>query len=244
MKRRVMLLGLCIVMCMSACSMNKNNQEENSSIQSETEESEMEQEDVQGLDSDLVLLEQEGTVEICDGALIAQIQTPYSGVFWEKEDHEEVSNVYYVKFTNCTDFMIETADITLGDEDGELLFHIDMLKAGETVYVAEADKKEAKSESIRYIDSDIKYVQEESIITDLVQVDLLSDSKLKVTNLTGDFLRPLHVYYAPKNEEDIRISGSAFSVTVDGLEVEQEIEKVIENWSEQYQVVCVKKTEE
>jgi hypothetical protein len=218
--------------------MNNGNQESGSTAP-EAVETEEEQDMLQEQDPDLVLLEQGKTVEICNGELIAEIQEPYSGVFWEDEEHEEVADVYYVKFTNCTDFMIKSADITLGDDEGELLFHIDMLKAGETAFVAEADKQKAKSEHIRYIDSDIKYIEEERIITDLIKVDLANENELKVTNLTGDFLPLLHIYYSPFNEKNIRISGTASSIPMDGIEANQEITVAIDTWNNIFRVIDV-----
>lgn len=235
-KCKIVIVGLCMIMALSACSMNNINQESMNYSDFEVEE--------QATDPDLVLLKKGSAVNICDGAMTAEIQDSYSGIFWESENCEEVKNVYYVKFTNCTDHMISTADVTLGDDEGELLFHIDMLRAGESVYVAEMDKKTAESESVRYIDSHIEYVDEDSIITSLVDIDSKNEKTLKVTNLTGDYLPLLRIYYGPYDESKIRISGTANSVSIDGMEANQEAEIEIGEWYNNFEVVEVVSTRE
>ena len=125
---------------------------------------------------------------------IAQINA-YDGIFLEDGSDNEISNVTAMVLTNTGNACIEYMDITM-DRDGEKLQFVgSALAPGGTVILLEANAKQFSNGDISNCTAEVATIKKMEMSENLVRVEENADGGLLVTNISGEDIPCVRVFY-------------------------------------------------
>ena len=157
-------------------------------------------------------------MELENGAVTAEIVSPYSGLYLEYGDRELVTDLCAMRFTNTGEWTISDAQFTFTDGQRELAFRLEMLPVGKSILVAELNQAPAVDAQLRYVDGSITWLEEGlQEQKDCVALTLQPDGSLEIRNTTGEDLPLVRVFFRPTNEKGELLGGPCQSVMADGI---------------------------
>ena len=169
--------------------------------------------------------------------ITAENASPYEGVYLENGDVEQVSSVYAMKFTNTGDQSVQNAQLVFSDGTNELVFFLEMLPAGKSVTVVEANKLAATKAEIHYVDGTVTYI--DAGLENVGCVEVTGDGPVQVRNTTEDALPLVRIFYRKTDGNGNLIGGPCYSFMVDGIEAGATVDAEAEFWDESCEVVTV-----
>lgn len=183
--------------------------------------------------------EENGPIVLEAEGISAENVSPYDGVYLENGEEEQVSGVCAMAFTNTSDKTIQEADLVFFDGVKELSFHLEMLAAGQTVTVAEAEKQTAEAEQLQYADGKVTYLEDGLENPDSVEVTTVSDGVVSIRNTTEEDLPLVRVFYRNTDGSGNALGGICYSCIADGIPAGEAVEVEAENWTETSTVATV-----
>lgn len=157
--------------------------------------------------------------------------SPYEGLYLENGEEEQVSGVCAMAFTNTSGKTIREADLVFNDGTEELMFHLEMVAAGQTVTVAEADKQAAGSEQLQYVDGNVVYLEDGLEKPDSVEVTTAADGRVSIKNITQEDLPLVRVFYRGTDAAGNALGGICYSCIADGIPAGETVEVEAEKWT-------------
>lgn len=145
--------------------------------------------------------------------LVIQKVSGYDGIFLEDGQDAPASNVCAIVVVNATGRDVEYAEITLKREDISLEFHISGLTAGSSALVLERSG-EAYVEDSRYYDCSaaVSMVDSFELSRELVEVTEHEDGGLTVTNLSGEHIPCVRIFYKfYMSDVDVYVGGITYT---------------------------------
>lgn len=143
---------------------------------------------------------------------------PYSGMFVEDGSNANIQNVAMLLVRNNGDFPVEYTQIRVVCGQGELLFDISALPAGEKLVVQEKTGKTISESKATSASALVVQRADMEMSRDKVRVTDNGDNTLTVQNLTNETIATVRVFYKyyMKNE-GIYVGGIAFTVRITRL---------------------------
>ena len=163
--------------------------------------------------------------------MTAENVSPYEGLYLEYGDEELVSGLYAMKFTNTADQTIREAQLIFSDGTQELTFWLEMLAPGQSVVAVNQDQTAVVSEELMYVDGTVSYMEEGMENAASVEVTG-GEGVVSVTNVTGEDLPLVRVFFRPTDENGTMIGGVCRSFMADGIPAGETVEVEAENWVE------------
>ncbi|MCD7865404.1 MAG: hypothetical protein LUG54_05200, partial [Clostridiales bacterium] len=156
------------------------------------------------------------TAELDELELVAVYD--YSGYYIEDGSESEIDSVAALEVTNTSDEIIEYAEITMTADGKTLTFDVSLLPAGETVLVMEADQKSCSETAVfTYEESVIAYLSELDMCEDQVRVTENDSGSITVTNISGEDISELRLFYKNQLDTGEYIGGIAYTVKLEDL---------------------------
>lgn len=149
---------------------------------------------------------------IANTGLVIQQVSAYSGAFLEDGSDVDISNVTAIVLKNTGETAVEYASITLTREDEALHFEVSALPAGATVVVQEADRKTYTEGAYTDCTADVAELASFEMSEDQVRVTENADHSLTVTNLTGEDIACVRIFYKLyMQDEDVYVGGITYN---------------------------------
>lgn len=143
----------------------------------------------------------------------------YNGIFLEDGSDSEVSGIASIVLRNSGETDVEYADITLDGDGGKLSFKISDIAAGSSVIVQEANKSGYTGGTYADCSADVAQVSGLEMSEDKVKVEESEDGSLTISNLTGEEIPCVRVFYKfYMDEENAYVGGITYTVKVTNLE--------------------------
>ena len=177
--------------------------------------------------------------ELGDEKITAENVSPYEGAYLENGDEEQVSGLYAMKFTNIGNKTIQSAQIIFGDGTQELVFQFEMLPVGQTITVVEWNKLSVAAEELKYIDSNISYLEDGLENAGSIEVIGGEDGVIQVKNITDEALPLVRIFYRNTDSNGSMIGGPCHSALLDGIAPGETIQVEADYWDDSCVVVTV-----
>ncbi len=150
--------------------------------------------------------------------LVIEKVAPYSGMFVEDGSNANTQNVAMLLVNNNGDSSVEYTQICLLYGEEKLLFDISALPAGEKLVVQEKSGKAIPEGDVSYVSATVVRRAEMEMSKSEVRVTDNGDNTLTITNLTGETIPTVRVFYKYYMEnEEIFVGGIAFTVRITRL---------------------------
>ena len=151
------------------------------------------------------------------GLIIEKI-APYSGMYVENGSNAAVQNVAMLLLYNDGDYPIEYTQISISYGEETLLFDVSALPIGELLVVQEKNGKAIPEGDVTFVGAAIVQRADMEMSEGKVSVTDNGDNTLTITNLTGETIPTVRVFYKYYMEaEDIFVGGIAFTVRITRL---------------------------
>lgn len=151
-----------------------------------------------------------------DSSLIINGIQPYDGIFIEMKEDTECENVAAASLENRSDKMITLAQVVIKAGDTKWEFEASTIPAGATVIVQEKNAKQYVNTEVSCEKVNVAYEEEPSLLEEQISVEEISDTQLKITNISEEDISVLRLFYKLK-EEDIYIGGITYTVKLENL---------------------------
>lgn len=152
---------------------------------------------------------------IPDADLVIEQVNSYNGIFFEDGSDKEVSNVAAIVLTNKGKSCIEYASITIKCGTTHLRFVGSSLKAGGTMIVLEAEGKNFENSAYTDCTSEIAYAGQMVMSENLVRVEEHENGGLLVTNLSGEDIPCVRIFYKYyMGDLDVYVGGITYAAKV------------------------------
>ena len=171
------------------------------------------------------------TFELEAEQITAENVSPYEGLYLEYGDEELVSGLYAMKVTNNASETIREAQLIFADGTQELVFHVEMLGAGQSAVVCDMDQRAVAAEQLQYVDGTVSYMEEGMVNEGCVEVTGGEDV-VSITNITEEDLPLVRVFFRPTDENGNMIGGLCRSFMADGIPAGQTLEIETEGWTD------------
>lgn len=151
--------------------------------------------------------------------LVIERMAPYSGTYVENGSNVTLQNVAMLLVTNQGDFPIEYAQISVQVGGESLLFDISALPVGERLVVQEKQGKSIPNGVATAANALVVRRANMEMSRDKIQVVDNGDNSLTITNLTGETIPTVRVFYKYfMKDENVFVGGIAFTVRLAQLE--------------------------
>ncbi len=152
-----------------------------------------------------------------DGVRIVAVYS-YSGYYIEDGTEDAIDNVAVLEVTNLSGQAIEYATITLTADGETLHFQVALLPAGGTALVMEADKKSCGESAVfTYGGSEIAALATLDMCESQVRVSTDDSGAITVTNISGEDIQELRLFYKNQLDTGEYVGGIAYTVRLEGL---------------------------
>lgn len=154
--------------------------------------------------------------------LVLEKLAPYDGIFLEDGTGRKVSRVAMLQVKNGGSLPVEYCELGLSFAGEELLFSLSALPAGATVLVQEKTGKALPDSPPLGAVATVIPRDRLELSEDRVKVKDNGDGSLTVTNLTGEDLSEVRIFYK-YCKEGVYLGGIAFSLRVNGLSAKKSV---------------------
>ena len=149
----------------------------------------------------------------------------YDGIYLEDGSDEEIQNVPAVILTNTGDTCIEYAEIVLTGNEETFVFKITGFSAGSTLVAMEKEKKSFREQIYESAAAETAETEEFSLRENQVRIDELEDGKLKITNISGQDIPGLRIFYKfHMPEENVYVGGITYTAKLQNLKAGSSME--------------------
>lgn len=144
--------------------------------------------------------------------LVIQRISGYDGIFWEDGSDSDVENVTTMFLTNTGDVGLEYASITMQRGVETLEFVVSALPAGASAAVQEKNRTAFTQEGYSACFADIVPLEVFEMSERSVKIEETGDYSLSVTNLTGEEIPCIRVFYKFYSaSDDVYIGGITYT---------------------------------
>lgn len=154
--------------------------------------------------------------------LVLEKLFPYEGIFLEDGTGRKVSGVAMLQVKNGGSLPVEYCELKLSFAGEELSFSLSALPAGATVLVQEKTGKALPESAPTGAVATVIPRDRLELSEDRVRVKDNGDGSLTVTNLTGEDLSEVRIFYK-YCKEGVYLGGIAFSLRVNGLSAKKSV---------------------
>ena len=148
--------------------------------------------------------------------LVLEKLAPYEGIFLEDGTGRKVSRIAMLQVKNGGSLPVEYCELRISFSGEELCFTLSALPAGATVLVQEKAGKALPDSPPTGVVATVIPRDRMSLSEDRVKVKDNGDNSLTVTNLTGEALTDLRIFYK-YYKEGVYLGGIAFSLRINEL---------------------------
>lgn len=142
----------------------------------------------------------------------------FDGVYLEDGSDSTVSGVAMMMLTNTGFQAVEYAKITMTYDDKVLTFEVSALKSGGVIAVQEAGKNTCASGDLIQCSADVAVLDSLGMSEDMVKVEDNGDNTLTVTNLTGEEIVTVRIFYKYyMEEENAYVGGITYTAKISNL---------------------------
>ena len=145
----------------------------------------------------------------------------YDGVFIEDGSDTDISGVAAMAVTNNGSSNVEYAEITVVQGDRNLLFKVSALPAGATVVAMEVNKASYEEGDYSSITANVAGLDKFEMSEDQIRIKDNGDNTLTVTNISGQDISCVRLFYKYCMEDDIYVGGIAYMVKLTDLQAGQ-----------------------
>lgn len=145
----------------------------------------------------------------------------YDGVFIEDGSDTDISGVAAMAVTNNGSSNVEYAEITAVQGDRSLLFKVSALPAGATVVAMEANKASFEEGDYSSITAEVAGLDKFELSEDQIRIKDNGDNTLTVTNISGQDIPCVRLFYKYCMEDDIYVGGIAYMAKLTDLQAGQ-----------------------
>lgn len=145
--------------------------------------------------------------------------TGYDGVFLEDGSDSDVSGIASMILENSGSTNVEYASITLSCDGNPLVFEVSDLAAGSSVVAQEVNKAGYTGGTYTDCSADVAEINEFEMSGDKIKVEENEDGSLSISNLTGETIPCVRVFYKfYMTEENAYIGGITYTAKLTNLE--------------------------
>lgn len=151
-------------------------------------------------------------------SLELQSVKPYDGTYLEDGSDTAIEQVAMLLVKNVGTKAVEYAKITMTYGDKTLQFEVSTLGAGERMVVQESSKQSCASGKLLSCDADVATLDTLDMASDSVSITDNGNNTLTVTNLTGEDIPVVRIFYKYYMEDmDIFVGGITYTAKITGL---------------------------
>lgn len=151
--------------------------------------------------------------------LVVYTVAGFDGIFLEDGSDEAVSNITAMLVENTGSTGIEYAMITAVREGTTLEFEASAIPGGAAVLIQEKHKTPYQEGEYRSCGADVAELGDFTMSQDLVALDENEDGSLSVTNLTGQAIPCVRIFYKSyMDEESVYVGGITYNAKLTDLE--------------------------
>lgn len=156
--------------------------------------------------------------QIPNTTLELQSVKPYDGTYLEDGSDTAIEQVAMLLVKNVGTQAVEYAKITMTYGDKTLQFEAKTLGAGERMVVQESSKQSCASGKLLSCDADVATLDTLDMASDSISVTDNGNNTLTVTNLTGEDIPVVRIFYKYYMEDmDIFVGGITYTAKITGL---------------------------
>lgn len=149
--------------------------------------------------------------------LVIQKIDSYDGIFLEDGSDRNVSGVCAMVLVNQGSIGVEYANINLSQNGANLVFKATVVPAGATVVVQESNGAAYSTADVTDCTADVAVVDAFEMSASLVEVKENDDGSLQVTNLTGETIPCVRLFYKFVLEKDVYVGGITYTAKITEL---------------------------
>lgn len=155
---------------------------------------------------------------IPDTGLVVWQFSGYDGIFLEDGKDAAITGVTVMVLTNTGASGVEYASITV-ERDGEILhFQASAIPGGATIVVQEAEQTPYRQGTYTNCKADAAVLDKFEMSEDTVRVEEAEDHSLIVTNLTGETIPAVRIFYKfYMEEENVYVGGITYNAKITDL---------------------------
>lgn len=159
--------------------------------------------------------EQDITPEEFADVLLVENRAPFTGQFMECEpsDFVRLYDVYALGITNTSDRTIESLTLVYNNGDKDLTFYAEMIPAGWTIVVMDAEGTEATTTNLSYVSCDLTYLEAGREVSNEVELTETSNGTVIVKNMSEETMPAITVYYRDVDYMGNILAGRCFRAT-------------------------------
>lgn len=156
--------------------------------------------------------------QIPNTSLELQSVKPYDGTYLEDGSDTAIEQVAMLLVKNVGTKAVEYAKITMTYGDKTLQFEAKSLGAGERMVVQESSKQSCASGKLLSCDADVATLDTLDMASDSISITDNGNNTLTVTNLTGEDIPVVRIFYKYYMEDmDIFVGGITYTAKITGL---------------------------
>lgn len=155
---------------------------------------------------------------IPDTGLVVRQFSSYDGIFLEDGKDAAITGVTVMVLTNTGASGVEYASVTV-ERDGEILhFQASAIPGGATIVVQEAEQTPYRQGTYTNCKADAAVLDKFEMSEDAVRVEEAEDHSLIVTNLTGETIPAVRIFYKfYMEEENAYVGGITYNAKITDL---------------------------
>lgn len=171
---------------------------------------------------------------------------PYDGAYLEDASDVAVTGVAALVVENAGDTGVEYASITLRQGGTVLKFNVSTLPARSKAAVQEASRKPYVAGGYTACSAEVIPVDAFDLCGEYIQITENADNSLTITNISGEQISELHIYYKYyMTDEDAYLGGITYHIELNNLRAGQSSKVTLSHYASGYsKVVMVRISEE
>lgn len=143
----------------------------------------------------------------------------YTGLYLENGKDKDIKNVMAIQVDNLSDQPIEYGQITLEAKNKLYEFDFSCIPAGDSVIAMEKNKQKHKSNTkYTYVTSSFAYLNELDVMEDEIEIEVLENNGIKVTNLTKKKIPTVRIFYKYQMDSGEYVGGITYTAKIENLE--------------------------
>lgn len=151
--------------------------------------------------------------------LVIERLDSYDGIFLEDGSDQSVEGISAMVLTNTGSTGVEYVNITMNQNGEQLQYTGTAIPAGSTIVIQESGASSYSTSSYTDCTANVADMQEFEMSSSQVKVEENEDGSLQVTNLTGETIPCVRVFYKFAIEEgEIYVGGITYTAKVTELE--------------------------
>ena len=155
---------------------------------------------------------------IKNSGIVAHGILPFEGVFIEKMEDIECSNVPTILLENTTDKMISYMLLTLDAEGAIWTFEASAIPAGSYIMVQEKNASSYAKVNVSCKDLQLAQEENEGKLEDEIQVEIGEQGGLTISNISSEDIPVVRLFYKLKLEgTNVYVGGITYTVKLDDL---------------------------